>query len=805
MRKGFIFVIGMLLINILFLPNVFAQGSTRFELPQGAAARLGKGWIKDIQFSPDGTQLAVATTIGIWIYDVNTGEERDLLRGPMGGANAIEYSPNGRILAAAHEDRTVYLWNTFNGSTRAFPGHTGHIRAIAFSDDDSMVASGGTDNTIRIWDVHANTLRAILPGYTSAVSSIAFSSDSSMLAGGSKDGTIRVWDTGTGDRIYQFNGHTKLVSGVIFLRSDRILVSSSLDGTIRLWDLVSSGGSLSPPRRYSAPVHAVAFTSNTPTSDADEYTFVSGSEDRLIRVWNTTADHLVNSFDQNPDSVFDGHGDSVNEVRFSPDGRTLATASFDGTVRLWDMRRRAPRVTLTGHTGIVKALAYIADNRIYACGPGLDGKLRLWDAGTGTVLSVVREHTGLTAAAAFSWDGKTLASGGLGDGKIFLSDVDQLFVNSVSWNNSTLKAILTGNSEGITSLAFSPAGTTLASGGLDGKIHLLDIATGRELTTLHGPESTVTTLTFAGDGTFLASGEENRTLRYWNSLVGEEVNNRRLESRAIEALTFSPTSALLAVGDAIGEIWLYDLTAGTYRRIFTQHTRKITALAFSRDGRTLTSGSEDGTILQWDMARQVRPQRRNRRLQPHQARPFIQIALSATVHLAIGDREAHATIGSGFFIHRGYIATNYHVIREAEQISARSVADQTRYTVEEIVAIDEQHDLAILRVSGPNSRILDLENSDEIEIGETIYTVGNPIGLEGTVSRGIVSSIRDFGSGTRIQIDAPTSPGNSGGPVLNEEGKVIGISVSGYREAHTQNLNFAVPSNYLRGLLSEVR
>ncbi len=807
MRKEFILVISMLFINILFLPNVFAQGSTHFKLPEGATARFGKGWVKDILFSPDGRELAVATTIGIWIYDVNTGNEKDLLRGLMGGANAIAYSSNGRTLAAAHEDHTVYLWNIFNGSARAFSGHTGHIRAIAFSDDDSMVASGGTDNTIRIWDVHVNKLRAILPGYTSAVSSIAFSSDSSMLAGGSKDGTIRVWDTGTGDKIYEFNGHTELVSGVIFLRYDRILVSSSLDGTIRLWDLVSPGGSLSPPRRHGAPIHAVAFTSNTPTSDAEEYTFASGSEDRLIRVWNTTADHLVNSFDQNPDSVFDGHGDSVNEVIFSPDGRTLATASFDGTVRLWDMRRSTPRVTLTGHTGIVKALVYTADNRIYACGPGLDGKLRLWDAGTGTVLSVVREHTGLTAAAAFSWDGKTFASSGLGDGKIFLSDVEKLFVNNASWNNSTLKTTLTGNSEGITALAFSPAGTTLASGGLDGKIHLLDIVTGRELKTLRGPESTVTTLTFAVDGTFLASGEENRTLRYWDSLAGEEVNNFRLESRAIEALTFSPTTRFLAVGDAIGEIWLYDLAAGTGKRIFTQHTRKITALAFSRDGHTLISGSEDGTILRWDMAKQLRPRSKDYRLKPHKAKPFIQLALNATVRLAVavGNREAQTTIGSGFFIDIGYVATNYHVIKGQKQIYAKSVGDQRRYTIEEIVAIDEKHDLAILRISGPNSPILDLENSDEIEIGETIYTVGNPIGLEGTVSKGIISSIRDFGSGTRIQIDAPISPGNSGGPVLNEKGKVIGVSVSGYQEAHTQNLNFAVPSNYLKTLLSEVR
>lgn len=606
MKQRYVFVVSGLLTLLFFSQNIFAQGPSRLQLPQGATARLGKGWIKDLLFSPDGGKLAVATTIGIWIYDVSTGDEKALLKGLMGGANAIAYSPNGRILAAAHEDRTVYLWNTLNGSTRAFPGHTGDIRTIAFSDDGKMVASGGTDNTIRIWNVETDQLQAILPGYTSAVSSVAFSSDSRMLAGGSKDGTIRIWDTGTGDRIYEFDGHTEMVSTLIFLLYDRVLISSSLDGTIRLWDLVAPGGSLSPPRRHGAPVHAVAFTANASALDTDEYTFASGSGDKLIRVWNTKADQLVNAFNnQNTDSVFDKHRDSVQDIQFSPDGRTLASASFDGTVQLWDIALKRLRLTLSGHTGRVKALVYTADNRIYACGPGLDGKLRLWDAGTGTILSVIREHSGLTEAAAFSWDGKTLASGGLEDGKIFLSDVNEILANNESWNNSALQAILTGSSHGITALAFSPAGTTLASGGLDGRIHLLDIVTERELKTLRGPESTVTTLTFAIDGTFLASGEENSTLRYWDSLVGEEHEPYLLESRAIGALAFSPTTRFLAVGDALGEIWLYDLEGSRRKIIFTQHTRKITALVFSRDGGKLVSGSEDGTILLWNMNPQL--------------------------------------------------------------------------------------------------------------------------------------------------------------------------------------------------------
>ena len=803
-KKKVIFLVGLLLTVMLFPFDVSTQRPSLYQLPQGATARLGKGWVKDLEFSPDSRGLAVATTIGIWIYDVRTGEEKALLKGLMGGANAIAYSPNGDILAAAHEDRTVYLWDTANGQTLAFPGHTGDIRTIAFSPDGRMIASGGTDNTIRIWDIETNS-STILPGYTSAISSVTFSSDSSMIAGGSEDGTIRVWDTGTGNRIYEFDEHTQLVSEVIFVIDDRILISASLDGTIQLWDLAGSGGSLSPPKQQGVPVYAVASTANVSASDADEYTFASGTADTLIRVWNTRSDQFVSAFNQNTDSVLDGHGHSVRDIEFAPDGRTIASASFDGTVRLWDTRRRSVRITLSGHTGMVKALAYTPDNRIYACGPGLDSKLRLWDAGTGVVLSVMQEHTGLTEAAAFSWDGKTLASAGSEDGKIFLSDVETALVNNGSWSSSSLQETLTGNRDGITALAFSPAGTTLASGGLDGKIHLLDITTRRELNTFRGPESIVTALRFAIDGTFLASGEENSTLRYWNSLTGEESAKFQIESRAIGALAFSPTTRFLAIGDAIGEIWLYDFKTQNENIIFTQHTRKITALVFSRDGRTLVSGSEDGTILLWDMEKQLPQQPRDYRLKSHKAKPFIQIALNATVHLAIGIGEAQTTIGSGFFIDIGYVATNYHVIKGREQVYAKSVANQTRYTVKEVAAIDEKHDLAILRISGTSPPIPNLENSDDIEIGETVYTVGNPIGLEGTVSKGIVSSIRDFGNGPLIQIDAPISPGNSGGPVLNEKGKVIGVSVSGFQGTGVQNLNFAVPSNYLKALLRRVQ
>ena len=228
MKKVYLSVVVYLLITNLFLPNTFAQNSTQWELPPGATARFGKGWINDIEFSPFSNQLAVATTIGVWIYDVRTGEEQALFSGIMGGANAVSYSPGGLILAAAHWDQTVRLWDINTGNRRplsTFTGHTGEIHAVAFSPDGSMLASGSADNTIQVWDVQAEEHMAILP-YRNTIKTIDFSPDSQMIAGGSEDGTIQVWDAGTGNQIYEFKEHTDAVWEVDFSPNSKILASS---------------------------------------------------------------------------------------------------------------------------------------------------------------------------------------------------------------------------------------------------------------------------------------------------------------------------------------------------------------------------------------------------------------------------------------------------------------------------------------------------------------------------------------------------------------------------------------------------
>ena len=156
----------------LFSFNTLAADYTQLGLPEGAKARLGKGWISgNIAYSPDGTRLAVASSIGIWLYDTATLQ--------------VENSPR------LHRDRR-------NGAVALLTGHTDWVYSVVFSPDGNTIASGSRDSTVRLWDARTGTLIHTLTGHKSVVFSVAFSPDGNTLASGGGDDTVRLWDARTG-------------------------------------------------------------------------------------------------------------------------------------------------------------------------------------------------------------------------------------------------------------------------------------------------------------------------------------------------------------------------------------------------------------------------------------------------------------------------------------------------------------------------------------------------------------------------------------------------------------------------------
>ena len=264
-----------------------------------------------------------------------------------------------------------------------------------------------------------------------------------------------------------------------------------------------------------------------------------------------------------------------------------------------------------------------------------------------------------------------------------------------------------------------------------------------------------------------------------------------------------------------------DLNVPEELQSFAQLKKGDTYLAIEQYGKALAeyntvvqafpNNSKDSFIQK--QIEQVQELIISKNLQPKKVRTAIEIpiaqqiaqkALASTVLIrmkdAIGDPLA---IGSGFFISKDQIVSNWHVVEGATTAYALSVDEKKRYDIKGIIAMNPKQDLVILKVSGESSP-LPLGDSHTVQIGESIYVTGNPKGWTGTFSTGVVSGFQMRYKGKRLQIAAPVSPGSSGGPVLNDKGEVIGIVYAGHGGPDAQNLNLAIPVNYLKALLKRV-
>ena len=222
----FSILVGLLAIFTI-VPNTFAQDYTTLELPEGAKARLGKGKINEIKYSPDGTRLAVVSAIGIWIYDAQTDEALELIKGHTAEVNSVAFSSDGNTLASGSADSTIRLWDANTGShLHTLTGHTkpgrnfirSGVLSVAFSPDSTIIASGSTDNTVRLWDTNTGLHLRTLTGHTAGVNSVAFHPDGATLASGSWDRTARLWNVkhGFSDLKTGLPGHTFRVISVAF-------------------------------------------------------------------------------------------------------------------------------------------------------------------------------------------------------------------------------------------------------------------------------------------------------------------------------------------------------------------------------------------------------------------------------------------------------------------------------------------------------------------------------------------------------------------------------------------------------------
>lgn len=177
MKKRVFLIFALLLLFTFLLPSTFAQNTSQWHLPEGATARLGKGNIIDIKYAPDGAHFAVASTIGIWLYDARTYKETALLTGHTWEASAVAFSADGKTLVSASWDDPIQMWDVYTGQLRTtLTGYVNDVNAIAFSPDGKTLAIANA-NEILLWDAETGVQQTVLRGHTGSVKAIAFVGD----------------------------------------------------------------------------------------------------------------------------------------------------------------------------------------------------------------------------------------------------------------------------------------------------------------------------------------------------------------------------------------------------------------------------------------------------------------------------------------------------------------------------------------------------------------------------------------------------------------------------------------------------
>ena len=533
---------------------------TQWSLPKNAKTRLGKGIITgNVAYSPDATRLAVAGSIGIWIYDTHTGKEVNF------------YKSHG----------SVGFWRTEQELRNLPRGHKGWISSVCFSPDGKTLASGG--DTIVLWDVPTGRQKAVLTPQLngSSVKCLSFSADNRFLASGHRDGKIVLWDVATGHHKSAFPEHSGEIDSISFSPDGKTLVSGS-GYELWLWDVTSGKQKpfiVKPVVSYIRPDGNKVFKHPAVFDlcfSPDGKTLATGHRDTTVRLWDVET--------KTAKTIYKGHTDFVRSVRFSPDGKTLISGSWDKTVRLWDIATGKHKILFEGHTNKIGDITYSADGNTIVSNGGWD-EVRLWDVNTEKQKTTLKGHTSRINSVVYSPDGSIIASGH-DDNTVRLWDA----------GTRKQKKTLTGHTDKIWCLDFSPDGKILASGGDDNGIRIWDVGTGKQKNILVGHTyrrgfTFVRSVAFSSDGQILASAS-GREVYLWDVSTGEHQSTINGHLGEVWSVQFSPDGKTIATGSSDKTVRLWDLATGEQKAAFDKHPGMVRSVSFSPDGRTIVCGSE---------------------------------------------------------------------------------------------------------------------------------------------------------------------------------------------------------------------
>jgi WD40 repeat protein len=507
-----------------------------------AGGKLVQIWVlEETLVAPPPEKQSSGARLPPAVPDVSV-EDSFALRTHSGHVRALAFSPYGEQIATGGSSGTLTIWDLqTRREMRKLEGHSKSVESVAFSpnQEDARIVSAGADGTVIVWDVSTGReMRTLSSRYTAHPISVAFSHDGARIATVSRDGTLAFWDASTGQVLLVMKGQHEALRDVTFDLAGTIFASATSDGTLSVRRSFGHN-----PGEYFSNFHG-------PRLPFGLWRLIaSGGSDDTLRIWDWGGGQEL--------CTVEGHDDSLSCVTFSPDAERIASASRDSTIKLWNLCTGRAR-----HLGI----RFRKEGNYYS---GMQGLI----------------------------DPGLLAS----DYKRSVSDNWQALTEELQRGTSVqLERVLEGHAEGITSIAFSPDGGTIASGSLDGTLKIWDAATGVEVHTFRGHSGNVNVVAFTPDGKRIVSGSDDHTVRLWDVPTGRNVRTLKGHTGSVISVALSPDGRRVASGGHDETVRLWDLDVGKGLLTLSGHTGQVTSVAFSADGSRIASGSLDTTVRVWD-------------------------------------------------------------------------------------------------------------------------------------------------------------------------------------------------------------
>jgi WD40 repeat protein len=540
-----------------------------------------------------------------------------VLRGG-GPVTSVAFSPDSEFALTADKGGEARLFRVSTGRrVRSFP-HGAPLAGAALSHDGSLVVTAGDDGIAWIWK--AKTGARVRPlKHVGPVTSAIFSPDDRVLATTSMDGYARIWDVRTGDLVYRMK-HPDAVEAASMSGDGRLLVTvlapEANDPVARVFD-IRSGRRVSRLRltdrvttahfaakgdrvvagsfggdvrvwhartgklitKLSGHAQAVLDAEFSPAGDR----IVTASTDHTARVWNAkTGDVITDLANQR---------DIVSRAHFSPDGESVVTASADGRASVFHAEGGLVQATLIGHTDSVVDAVFSPDpDGTTIVTASTDRTARLWDPHTDPLLQTVGTHRATVNSLAFSPDGRFVASGG---------DDKDVWIWRVG--GGLVKTLATGGP--VTRVAFSRDGSLLLAVSANEAVRLWRTSDWKRVATLRH-RFAVTSADLSPDGRFVATADAEGVVRLWAVANPNRQRSTSARGRPIDAVAFSPDGSMLVTAGADKVARLWRVEDGTLRLLhrLLGHRKEIALASFSPDGRRLVTASKDRTARIWDTA-----------------------------------------------------------------------------------------------------------------------------------------------------------------------------------------------------------